>query len=415
MSHFHYQDDEFFVEQLPVAALADKYGTPSYIYSRASLEDNFRQFDQAFVNRKHLICYSVKANSNIAILNILARLGAGFDIVSVGELERVLKAGGDPRKIVFSGVGKLAPEIRRALETGIRCFNVESISELSLLNTIAGQVGVVAPVSLRVNPDVDARTHEYIATGLRENKFGIPAEMVMETYLRAASLPHIQVTGVDCHIGSQLIELEPFQEALQTCLMLVDDLKHQGIPIEHIDLGGGLGVRYKGEQPPHVEEYAAMVGQMLGTREMELIFEPGRSIVASAGILLTRVCYLKNNTDKHFAIVDAAMNDLVRPSLYNAWQNIIPVRKNPGEAQIYDVVGPVCESGDFLGKNRDLSISEGDLLVVETCGAYGFVMSSNYNSRNRVPEILVDGSESYEIRKRETIEQQMQLESLVPV
>ncbi len=415
MSHFRYQKGEYYVEQLPVAALAEKYGTPSYVYSRATLEENFKQFDQAFINRKHLICYSVKANSNLGVLNLLSRLGAGFDIVSVGELERVLRAGGDPGKTVFSGVGKLAPEIQRALEVGIRCFNVESASELQKINSIASQMGVVAPVSLRVNPDVDPRTHAYIATGLKENKFGIPAEMVMETYLQAAELPHIRIMGVDCHIGSQLTDLAPFQEALQTCLMLVDDLKQQGIPIDHIDLGGGLGVRYHEEQPPHIEEYAAMIGQMLGAREIEIIFEPGRSIVASAGILLTRVCYLKNNTDKNFAVVDAAMNDLVRPSLYNAWQNIIAASSSVEEPRIFDVVGPVCESGDFLGKNRKLAVSEGELLVIETCGAYGFVMSSNYNSRNRAPEILVDGDQSYEIRKRETIDQQLQLESVLPV
>jgi diaminopimelate decarboxylase len=414
MNDFHYQNNELYVEQVAVASIARDYGTPTYIYSRAAIESNYKQFDEAFSNRDHLICYSVKANSNIAVLDLLARLGAGFDIVSIGELERVLKAGGAADKTVFSGVGKLPGEIQKALEVGIRCFNVESLSELLVLNDIAQEMGVIAPVSLRVNPDVDPGTHEYIATGLRENKFGISSDHVLETYLRAAELAHINITGVDCHIGSQLVELGPFQEALQTCLELVDDLSTKGIHINHIDLGGGLGVRYKDEKPPHIEEYAAMVGQMLGSRNIEVIFEPGRSIVANAGILLTRVCYLKDNEQKHFAIVDAAMNDLLRPSLYNAWQSIIPVSKSEAEQRNYDIVGPVCETGDFLGKDRLMAIDEGDLLAVHSCGAYGFVMSSNYNSRNRAAEILVDGSRVYLIRKRETIEQQMQLESLLP-
>ncbi|MDK1023051.1 MAG: diaminopimelate decarboxylase [Gammaproteobacteria bacterium] len=414
MSHFHFQNNELFVEQVSARQLAADYGTPCYVYSRAALETNYNNFQSAFHNQQHMICYSVKANSNIAVLNLLARLGSGFDIVSGGELERVLRAGGDPGKIVFSGVGKLPDEIQRALEVGIRCFNVESEAELLLIHNIAAAKNMLAPVSLRVNPDVDPQTHAYIATGLRENKFGISGERILETYRVAEDLAHIEIVGVDCHIGSQLTDLGPFQEALKTCLEIVDTLAADGISIQHIDMGGGLGVRYREETPPTIEEYAAAIKQMIGHRNMELIFEPGRYIAANAGILLTRISYLKDNDLKHFAIVDAAMNDLLRPSLYNAWQNVIATVQSNQTPGVYDIVGPVCETSDFLAKERSLAIQSGDLLAIESCGAYGFVMSSNYNSRNRAPEIIVDGHDVYVVRQRETIDMQLALESLLP-
>lgn len=414
MNHFHFQNNELFIEQVPAQQLAADYGTPCYVYSRAALESGFNNFRSAFRNQKHIICYSVKANSNIAVLNLLARLGSGFDVVSVGELERVLRAGGDPGKVVFSGVGKLAHEIERALEVRIRCFNVESEAELLLVNNIAATKGVRAPVSLRVNPDVDPQTHAYIATGLRENKFGISGERILKTYKEAEDLAHVEITGVDFHIGSQLTDLAPFQEALQTCLEIVDKLIADGVSIQHIDMGGGVGVRYKDETPPPIEEYAAVINQMIGHRDLELIFEPGRYIAANAGILLTRVSYLKDNELKHFAVVDAAMNDLLRPSLYGAWHNVIPTTQSNAAPGVYDIVGPVCESGDFLAKERTLAIQSGDLLAIESCGAYGFVMSSNYNSRNRAPEIIVDGQDTHLVRQRETIDMQLALESLLP-
>jgi diaminopimelate decarboxylase len=414
MNHFHFQNNELFVEQVAAQKLAAEYGTPCYVYSRAAFATNYNNFQRAFQDKKHVICYSVKANSNIAVLNLLARLGSGFDIVSVGELERVLRAGGDPAKVVFSGVGKLPHEILRALHAGIKCFNVESEAELLQIHSIAEAEGIVAPVSLRVNPDVDPKTHEYIATGLRENKFGISGKRIMHTYREAEQLPFLRVIGVDCHIGSQLTELEPFQEALQTCLEIVDDLTSEGIAIQHIDMGGGLGVRYNDETPPEIDEYAAIVKQLLGHRDLELIFEPGRYIAANAGILLTRISYLKDNEHKHFAVVDAAMNDLLRPSLYSAWQNVLPVKQVSGNATVYDVVGPICETGDFLAKERSMRIKSGELLAIESCGAYGFVMSSNYNSRNRAAEVIVDGEQSHLVRQRETIEPQLALESLLP-
>jgi diaminopimelate decarboxylase len=414
MKHFHYQNNELFIEQVSAQQLAADYGTPCYVYSRAALESNFNNFRSAFRNQKHMICYSVKANSNIAVLNLLARLGSGFDIVSVGELERVLKAGGDPGKVVFSGVGKLPHEIEHALTVGIHCFNVESEAELLLINGIAGAKGMRGPVSLRVNPDVDPRTHAYIATGLRENKFGISGERILNTYREAENLEHVEITGVDCHIGSQLTDLEPFQEALETCLEIVDELITDGVSIQHIDLGGGLGVRYQDETPPAIEDYAAVINQMIGHRKLELIFEPGRYITANAGMLLTRINLLKDNEAKHFAVVDAAMNDLLRPSLYNAWQNVIPAIQSSAVPGVYDIVGPVCETGDFLAKERTLAIQSGDLLAIESCGAYGFVMSSNYNSRNRAPEIIVDGQDTHLVRQRETIDMQLALESLLP-
>ncbi len=414
MNYFHFQNGELYAEQVSVQQLAAEYGTPCYVYSRGALEANYTSFQHAFRNQKHMICYSVKANSNLAIINLLARMGSGFDIVSIGELERVLRAGGDPDTVVFSGVGKLPEEIQRALDVGIRCFNVESTAELLLIQEIAESNNVLAPVSLRVNPDVDPQTHAYIATGLRENKFGISGEQILETYRLAESLSHIEITGIDCHIGSQLTDLEPFQEALQTCLEIIDELVADGISIQHIDMGGGLGVRYKDESPPSIEEYASVIRQMIGDRELDLIFEPGRYIVADTGILLTRVRYIKDNDLKHFAVVDAAMNDLLRPSLYDAWQNVIAAVQSDEAAGLYDIVGPVCETGDFLAKQRSLAIGTGDLLAIESCGAYGFVMSSNYNSRNRAAEIIVDGHNTFQVRKRETIDLQLALETLLP-
>lgn len=414
MNHFTYVDDRLYAEEVDVAALAERYGTPLYVYSRGALESRWRAFDTALQGRDHLICYAVKANSNLAVLSVLAKLGSGFDIVSVGELERVLRAGGDPHKIVFSGVGKRADEMRRALEVGIYCFNVESEPELERLNAVAGEMGTRAPVSLRVNPDVDARTHPYISTGLKENKFGIEIERAPEVYARAAEMPHIDVVGVDCHIGSQLTDTAPFVAALQRVLHLVDQLAQRGIALRHIDAGGGLGVRYREETPPTPQAYVAALVSALGERDCKLMVEPGRSIVGNAGILLTRVEYLKASAHKHFAVVDAAMNDLIRPALYSAWQDIVPVHRQERRIQRYDVVGPVCETGDFLGKDRDLAIAPGDLLAVMSAGAYGFVMSSNYNTRPRAAEILVDGAAHYVARRRESLEDLWAGENCLP-
>lgn len=404
MNYFTYVDDRLYAEEVDVAELAARYGTPLYIYSRGALESRWRAFDAALQGREHLICYAVKANSNLAVLSVLAKLGSGFDIVSIGELERVLRAGGDPRKVVFSGVGKRMDEMRHALEVGIYCFNVESEPELERLNAVAGEVGVRAPVSLRVNPDVDARTHPYISTGLKENKFGIEIGRAPEVYARAAEMSHIDVVGVDCHIGSQLIDTAPFVAALQRVLALVDSLAQRGIALRHIDAGGGLGVRYREETPPTPEAYVAALVSALGERECKLLVEPGRSIVGNAGILLTRVEYLKIAEHKNFAVVDAAMNDLIRPALYSAWQDIVPVHKQERPTHRYDVVGPVCETGDFLGKDRELAIAAGDLLAVMSAGAYGFVMSSNYNTRPRPAEILVNGAAYSVARRRETLD-----------
>lgn len=404
MNYFTYVDDRLYAEEVDVAELAARYGTPLYIYSRGVLESRWRAFDAALQGREHLICYAVKANSNLAVLSVLAKLGSGFDIVSIGELERVLRAGGDPRKVVFSGVGKRMDEMRHALEVGIYCFNVESEPELERLNAVAGEVGARAPVSLRVNPDVDARTHPYISTGLKENKFGIEIGRAPEVYARAAEMSHIDVVGVDCHIGSQLIDTAPFVAALQRVLALVDSLAQRGIALRHIDAGGGLGVRYREETPPTPEAYVAALVSALGERECKLLVEPGRSIVGNAGILLTRVEYLKIAEHKNFAVVDAAMNDLIRPALYSAWQDIVPVHKQERPTHRYDVVGPVCETGDFLGKDRELAIAAGDLLAVMSAGAYGFVMSSNYNTRPRPAEILVNGAAYSVARRRETLD-----------
>ena len=415
MDQFSYRDGQLFAEQVAVADIARDFGTPAYVYSRAAFENHYRAYDEALAGRPHLVCYAVKANSNLAVLNVLARLGAGFDIVSVGELERVLRAGGDPSRIVFSGVGKQPHEMRRALEVGVRCFNVESDAELDRLNEVAGDLGVKAPVSLRVNPDVDAGTHPYISTGLKENKFGIDITDAPRVYARAAAMPHLDVQGVDCHIGSQLTTVEPFLDALDRVLALVDALAEDGITVRHLDMGGGLGVTYDQEQPPSPGDYIrAMLGR-IGDRELELVLEPGRSIAANAGIMLTRVEFLKCTEHRNFAIIDGAMNDMIRPALYSAWQAIIPVQPRTDVAeQSWDLVGPVCETGDFLGKDRRLALAPGDLLAVRSAGAYGFVMSSNYNSRNRPPELMVDGDRVYVVRERETVEDQLRHEHCLP-
>lgn len=415
MSQFDYRNNSLHAEQVAVSAIARAVGTPCYVYSRAALESHWQAFDSAFGSHPHLICYAVKANSNLAVLNVLAKLGAGFDIVSQGELERVLRAGGDPAKVVFSGVGKLRAEMQRALEVGVYCFNVESEAELDILNEVAGEAGKIAQVSLRVNPDVDAQTHPYISTGLKQNKFGIDIDRSLAVYQHAASLPHLKVTGIDCHIGSQLTTVTPFLDALDKVLERIDQLAAHGIHIGHLDIGGGLGVRYRDETPPTPQDYVGKLLEKLGDRPLKILMEPGRAIAANAGILVTEVQLLKSTEVKHFAVVDAAMNDLIRPSLYSAWQNIIPVTPNAqAEKQTYDIVGPVCETGDFLGKDRELAIAPGDLLAVCSAGAYGFVMSSNYNTRNRAAEIMVDGDHFHIVRRRETYDDQLGLESTVP-
>jgi len=415
MDYFNYQDGHLHCEEVDLQQLAEEYGTPCYVYSRATIERHWRAFDAAFAAQEHLICYAVKANSNLALLNLLARLGSGFDIVSVGELERVLAAGGDPGKVVFSGVGKRADEMRRALEVGILCFNVESEAELNRLNEVAGELRVSAPVSLRVNPDVDPGTHPYISTGLKENKFGIDIGTAAEVYTRAAEMPHIDIMGVDCHIGSQITETAPFVDALERVLLLVDDLYRRGIALRHLDLGGGLGISYQGEQPPLPGDYAAPLLERLSGRDLTVLIEPGRAIVGNAGVLLTRVEYLKPGDYRNFAIVDAAMNDLMRPALYGAWQDIVPVHpRRDGTMRTWDVVGPVCETGDFLGKERKLALEEADLLAVRSAGAYGYTMASNYNSRPRPPEVIVDGSDSYLVNERETVPALFSGERLLP-
>ncbi len=408
MDTFSYRDGELFAEGVALSRIAERFGTPTYVYSRAHIEAQYRAYADALAGMPHLVCFAVKANSNLGVLNVLARLGAGFDIVSRGELERVLAAGGDPAKVVFSGVGKTRDDMRRALEVGVHCFNVESGEELERLQRVAAELGVKAPVSLRVNPDVDAQTHPYISTGLKENKFGIAIDEAEAVYARAAELDHLEVIGVDCHIGSQLTQLEPFLDALERLLGLVDRLAGKGIGIRHLDLGGGLGVRYRDEQPPLAGDYIRAVRERLNGRDLTLVFEPGRSIVANAGVLLTRVEYLKHTEHKDFAIVDAAMNDLIRPALYQAWMDVQAVRRR------YDLVGPICETGDFLAKDRDLALAEGDLLAVRSAGAYGFVMSSNYNTRGRAAEVLVDGEQTHEVRRRETVQELYAGESLLP-
>nr|WP_297461022.1 diaminopimelate decarboxylase [uncultured Halomonas sp.] len=415
MDHFDYRDGVLYGEEVPLTQIAERFGTPCYVYSKATLARHYRAYSEALGSHPHLICYAVKANSNLAVLNLLARLGAGFDIVSVGELERVLAAGGDPAKVVFSGVAKQADEMARALEVGIKCFNVESLPELERLDSVAGRLGKIAAVSLRVNPDVDAGTHPYISTGLKDNKFGIAVDQALDVYQRAAAMPHVRVVGIDCHIGSQLTELAPFLDALDRLLVLLDRLEERGIQIEHLDLGGGLGVPYQGERPPAPFDYARALLERLEGRNLTLLFEPGRSIAANAGVLLSRVEYLKPGEAKNFAIVDAGMNDLIRPSLYQAWQAILPVdTRSPRESASYDVVGPVCETGDFLGKDRELAVAAGDLLAVRSAGAYGFVMASNYNSRPRPPEVMVDGDRVHLIRRRESVESLWAGETLLP-
>ncbi len=414
MTVFNYRNGELCAEGVALSAVAESYGTPTYVYSRAALTEHYLAYQDALRDTPHLICYAVKANSNLAVLNLLARLGAGFDIVSGGELERVLAAGGDPAKVVFSGVGKQPAELARALDVGIHCFNVESEAELEALNRVASAGNQTARVSLRVNPDVDANTHPYISTGLRENKFGIDIQQAEAVYLRASQLSHIRIVGVDCHIGSQLTDTAPFLDALNRVLSLIDKLHAQGIDLEHIDLGGGLGVRYKDETPPHPAEYVNAIRSRLADRNLTLILEPGRSIAANAGVLLTRVDYLKTGQEKNFAIVDAAMNDMIRPALYQAWLNIDPVRPREGDGECWDIVGPVCETGDFLGKDRKLNLAQGDLLAVGSSGAYGFTMSSNYNSRGRAAEIMVDGEQMHQIRRRETFDDLVRGESLLP-
>jgi len=404
MDHFHYRHGQLHAEEVPLARIAREHGTPCYVYSRATIERHWRAFDTALGDHPHLICYAVKANSNLAVLNLMARMGSGFDIVSVGELERVLLAGGDPAKVVFSGVGKRADEMRRALEVGIHCFNVESAAELERLNEVAGELGRRAPVSLRVNPDVDANTHPYISTGLKENKFGIDIHAAEAVYARAAELAHIDPIGIDCHIGSQLTELSPFLAALERVLLLAGRLRDRGIDIRHLDLGGGLGIPYRDEQPPLPADYADAVLGRLRDSDYQIILEPGRAIMGNAGVLLMRVEYLKDNGEHHFAIVDAAMNDNMRPALYQAWQAIVPVDADAeGVSARYDIVGPICETGDFLARDQMVPESAGgDLLAVMSAGAYGFSMSSNYNSRPRAAEVMVEKDGFKVIRRRET-------------
>ena len=407
MDHFNYHaDGRLLAEETAIEDIIKKSGTPAYIYSRATIERHWTAFDQAAGAHPHLICYAVKANSNLGVLNILARLGSGFDIVSVGELLRVIQAGGDPKKVVFSGVGKTEVEISTALQAGIHCFNVESISELYRINGVAESLNIKAPISIRINPNIDAGTHPYISTGLKENKFGIEIEQALTVYNLAHELPFLDVIGVDCHIGSQLTEISPFLEALDKLLILIDDLAAQGITIKHLDLGGGLGVPYNGETPPEPAEYMKAIIERMNGRQLKLIFEPGRAIMANAGILVSKIEFLKLNDHKNFAIIDAAMNDLIRPALYSAWQNIIPINNQLEDpenrpSRVYDIVGPICETGDFLGKDRELSIAEGDYLAVRSAGAYGATMSSNYNSRCRPAEIMVDGNKAFVVRERE--------------
>ncbi|WP_265531899.1 diaminopimelate decarboxylase [Pseudomonas saponiphila] len=414
MDAFNYRDGELFAEGVALSAIAERFGTPTYVYSRAHIEAQYLAYAEALAGMPHLVCFAVKANSNLGVLNVLARLGAGFDIVSRGELERVLAAGGQADKIVFSGVGKTRDDMRRALQVGVHCFNVESTEELERLQQVAAELGVRAPISLRVNPDVDAGTHPYISTGLKENKFGIDIATAEDVYIRAAQLPNLEIVGVDCHIGSQLTTLEPFIDALDRLLELVDRLGECGIYLRHIDLGGGLGVRYRDEEPPLAADYVKAVRQRLDGRDLALVFEPGRFIVANAGVLLTRVEYLKHTEHKDFAIVDGAMNDLIRPALYQAWMDVSAVQPRDAEPRTYDIVGPICETGDFLAKERSLALAEGDLLAVHSAGAYGFVMSSNYNTRGRAAEVLVDGDQAVEVRRRETVAELFAGESLLP-
>jgi diaminopimelate decarboxylase len=414
VNHFDYRNGELHVEQVALSQVAERYGTPCYVYSRATITETYRAFDAAFGACDHLICYAVKANPTLGVLNVLARLGSGFDIVSGGELARVLAAGGEPRQVVFSGVGKSAEEMRQALAAGILCFNVESEGELLRLNEVAGEAGKTAAASLRVNPDVDSRTHPYIATGLKENKFGIPYADALALYRRARDMRHIRIAGIGCHIGSQITAVAPFVAALDKVLELVDRLQAEGIALAHVDIGGGLGIRYRDESPPAVADYARALIARLGNRPLQLLLEPGRALVGQAGVLLTCVEYLKHGREKNFAVVDAAMNDLLRPALYDAWHDVQPVRAAATGGKAYDIVGPVCESGDFLARARALAPSEGDLLAIMTAGAYGMSMSSNYNTRPRAAEVMVDGAQMHLIREREAVSELMAREMLLP-
>ncbi len=404
MDHFQYHADKLLAENVDLSIISEQFGTPCYVYSRATIERHWRAFDDAFVGFPHQICYAVKANSNLAVLNVMARLGSGFDIVSGGELARVIAAGGDAGKVVFSGVGKTVAEIEYALQQQIRCFNVESVAELIRINGVAERLNCVAPISIRVNPDVDAKTHPYISTGLKENKFGIAIEQAEDVYIQANNMAHLELVGVDCHIGSQLISVSPFVDALERVLALLDRLTELDIRLQHLDIGGGLGISYQDEVPPSPQEYAEALKKLLIGRDIEILMEPGRAIVGNAGVLLTKVEYIKETEDHNFAIVDAAMNDLLRPALYQSWQDIQTVRVDHSiPTKTYDIVGPVCETGDFLGKNRQLAIKQGDLLAIKSSGAYGFTMSSNYNSRPRAAEVMIDGDTFHCIRARETI------------
>jgi diaminopimelate decarboxylase len=411
---FAYRNGELCAERVSLAQIAERFGTPCYVYSRAMLEGAWREFDTAFAALPHLVCYAMKANPTLAILDLFARLGSGFDIVSGGELARVIAAGGDPAKVVFSGVGKSADEMAAALEAGILCFNVESASELDCLEAVAARAGRKAPVSFRVNPDVDPKTHPYISTGLKESKFGVAFADAPQLYRRAAQLPHIDVRGLDIHIGSQITELAPYREAAQKVLDLVDRLAADGIALSHIDLGGGLGIRYRDETPVPLAEYAAMIGELFAGRREKLMFEPGRRLVGEAGVLLTRVAYLKPGDPKNFAIVDAAMNDLLRPALYDAWHPVLPVHPRADGVKVWDVVGPVCESGDFLAHDRSLALAERDLLAVGAAGAYAMAMSSNYNARPRACEVIVDGGDVHLVRRRERVADLFALEEKLP-
>ena len=411
--YFSYQQDQLCVEDVYLNDIAERFGTPCYVYSRAALTDGYRQFAEAFKSREHLICYAVKANSSLAILNLFAKLGAGFDIVSGGELQRVLAAGGSANKVVFSGVGKSEAEMRAALEAGILCFNVESAPELDRLNAVARSMGKVAPISLRVNPDVDAKTHPYISTGLKQNKFGVAYTEALAIYRKAAGMEHIKITGMDCHIGSQLTETSPFIAAAEKVLALVDKLAAEGVILKHLDLGGGLGIRYDDETPPSIAAYAKALLTALHGRSEKLIVEPGRVLVGNAGVLLTRIEYLKHGEEKNFAIVDAAMNDLMRPALYEAYHAILPVLKKSVPSLVFDVVGPICETGDFIGRGREMPVEQGDTLAVMSAGAYGMSMSSNYNTRPRAVEVMVDGDQIHLIREREEVSQLFATEKIL--
>ena len=414
MNAFNFRNEQLYAENVPLAQIAERFGTPSFVYSRAALEQAFRGYDRAFGDRAHLICYAMKANSNLAVLNLFARMGSGFDIVSGGELARVIAAGGDPGKTVFSGVGKSREEMRQALQAGVLCFNVESESEVERLNEVARETGYRAPVSLRVNPDVDAKTHPYISTGLKENKFGVAFGDALKIYRRMHKLGNLDVTGIDCHIGSQLTELAPFVDAFRKVLELVDALAAEGIVLKHIDLGGGLGIRYQDEAPPSPAAYVAALLDCVGGRSQKILLEPGRSLVGNAGVLLTKVEYLKHGEARNFAVVDAAMNDLIRPALYDAYHEVRNAGSANGKPKRYEFVGPVCETGDFLARDRELALNEGDLLAIMSAGAYGMSMSSNYNTRARAAEIMVDGDTVHLIRERERLEQLFALEHLLP-